>query len=706
MNLQKPITFFNTGEEMLKTIQYLSTGAMIIFLAACGSSAPKSTTVKSETPAKPALGTWGVDMTAQKASIKPGDDFFSYTNGTWLDTFELPADRDNYGSFSILSDRSRDQIQNIIDDLKKGSFEEGSVEQKISDYYNSYMDTEAIDALGIDPIRPLLSEIAAATTLADITILFGRAPKENLSSPITLNVGINRQNPDLYQASMGVGGMGLPDRDYYLTDDEHFKGIRDAYIAHIAEMLSFAGIPEADEKAKTVLAVETRIAEKQWPRSERRNRDKTLNPMDYVDFKAAYKGLDWDAFLKARDMGSLRDLNVSYPDAVAAVVTIINEVPVEDWRAYLSYKAITNNASLLSQEIDNANFNFFGKTLQGTPEQEERWKRAIDRVGALNGLGEAIGQVYVERYFPESSKKQMVELVQNLHKAFDERIGELEWMSDATKAEARKKLSTFNPKIGYPNKWKDLSGITIRKGDLFGNAKSLDLYNHADRVDRLTRKTDKDEWFMPPQQVNAYYNSQFNEIVFPAAILQPPFFDPNADLAVNYGGIGAVIGHEMGHGFDDQGSKSDDKGVQRNWWSDADREAFEKRTDVLVAQYNTYEALPGNFVDGKFTLGENIGDVGGLAIAYHAYKLALAGKEAPVIDGLSGDQRFFLAWAQVWQRKYRDDALISRLKSDPHSPSKYRVNGVVRNMDQWYEAFHITEGDALYLPPEQRVSIW
>jgi len=680
-------------------------GLMCLFFACSKTDQPKET-AKAEPPAKPELGTWGVDLSAQKTTVKPGDDFFNYSNGTWMETFELPEDRDNYGAFTVLSDRSRDQIKSIIDELQKGSYEDGTIEQKISDYFNSYMDVETINKLGIEPIRPLLDDIAKAQTIADLTVLFGRAGKDRLPSPITFFPGINRQNPDAYQFNVGIGGMGLPDRDYYLEDNERFNGIRDAYVAHIAEMLTFANAENVQEKAKAILALETKIAEKQWTRSERRNREKTLNPMSYDEFKKAYTGFDWDAFFTARDMGDLTNLNVMYPDVVPALIQIIKTSSIEDWKAYLTYHTISNHAALLSEDIDAANFAFYGKTLQGTPQQQERWKRATQRVSALNALGEGIGQVYVKRFFPESSKKQMVELVENLRKAYEERINGLDWMGEETKKAAQKKLAAFNPKIGYPNKWKDLSPIVIKKDDLFGNAKRIDAFNHLDVVARLTEKTDKDEWFMPPQMVNAYYNPEFNEIVFPAAILQPPFFDPNADMAVNYGGIGAVIGHEMGHGFDDQGSKSDENGVQRNWWTDEDRAAFEVRTTKLVEQYNTYEAVSGHFVDGEFTLGENIGDVGGLSIAYHAYKLALGGTEAPVIDGLTGDQRFFLSWAQVWKRKYRDDALINRLKSDPHSPAQFRVNGVVRNMDPWYEAFNITKEDALYLPPEERVSIW
>ena len=697
---------------MIKNILKMSVASVALLVAANGVAlhanstevaSAKTVMVAEKTPE---LGKWGVDLTARKASIKPGDDFFRYANGSWLDTFELPADRTNYGAFTVLGERSRDQTKAIIDELKEGTFADGTVEQKISDYYNSYMDVDAINAAGIDPIRPMLAEVAAVKNIADLTVLFGRTLKDNFASPITAGLGINRKDPNRYQLGLGIGGMSLPDRDYYLEDTENFIKIRAEYVTYVAKMLGYAGVDGADEKAKAILAIETKIAEIQWPRAERRNRDKTFNPMSYTDFKAEYKGFDWDSFFSAGDLTTINDLNVTFPSSVAAAVGLVNSISVDDWKAFLAYRVVSNHAGILTEEIDATTFAFFGTTLNGQPQQRDRWKRAVGRVGGLNALGEAIGQVYVKRHFPESSKVQMDQLVVNLRAAMAIRINGLEWMGEETKIQAHKKLNSFNPKIGYPKKWKDLSKMEIKAGALFANVKSINAFNYAITIARFARETDKDEWFMTPQTVNAYYNSSFNEIVFPAAILQPPFFDPNADIAVNYGGIGAVIGHEMGHGFDDQGSKSDYRGIQENWWTDTDRKNFDAKTSALASQYDKFEAVKDNFVDGNFTLGENIGDVGGLAMAYHAYKLALGGKEAPVIDGLTGDQRFFLAWAQVWKRKYREAALIARLKSDPHSPSEFRVNGVVRNMDEWYAAFNVKEGDALYLAPEDRIQIW
>jgi putative endopeptidase len=505
---------------------------------------------------------------------------------------------------------------------------------------------------------------------------------------------------------LSLGGIGLPDRDYYLLDTEQYQTVRAEYVAHIERMLDFAGINNAAEKATAVLALETAIAENLWPRADRRNRDLTFNPMRYEDFVAQYPGLDWDAYWRAAGIDEVTDLNVSYPSAMAPVIALLDSIPIQDWVSYMSYQHISNLAGVLSQEIDNENFHFYSTVLRGVPEQRDRWERGVERVGALNGLGEAVGQIYVQKHFPESAKLQMQALVENLRAALKDSIDSLDWMGEETKVEARLKLESFRPKIAYPDEWKDLSAIEISRDDLFANARSVLEFNYLDEISRLGQPTNREEWGMTPQTVNAYYNSSFNEIVFPAGILQPPFFDPAADMAVNYGGIGAVIGHEMGHGFDDQGSKSDYQGIQRNWWTDEDRANFEKLTTALAAQYDKFEPVPGYFVDGNFTLGENIGDVGGLSLAYRAYKHALGGEEAPVIDGLTGDQRFFLSWAQVWQRKYREDALIQRLTSDPHSPSEFRVNGVVRNFDEWYEAFDVQPEDALYLAPEDRVRIW
>lgn len=680
----------------------LLAGACMLAVAGCDNAGQDA----SEPKPKPELGTWGVDLSARDESKKPGDDFFRYANGTWLDSFEIPPDKTSYGAFIVLRDRSEERVKEIIETLSAETHEHGSIEQKIADYYASYLDTEAVNAKGIAPLEPLLAEIAAISDRDGLIRMFGRAAKDDLDSPIGGNIGIDRVNPDRYMVNVGHAGLTLPDRDYYLGDDARFVTIRAAFKDHIARMLGLAGIEGADQKAEAVLALETEIAKHHWPRAELRNRDKTYNVYSFSRLEEEFPDFDWGEYFAAAGIRGLTELNVTTPSAIAPLIEVIDSTPLETWKAYLAFKAITGHANLLSEEIDNANFEFFGKVLSGQQEQRPRWARGVQLVGALNGLGEALGQVYAERYFPESSKKMMVELVENLREAYRRRIEKIDWMSAETKKEAFAKLASFNPKIGYPDKWRDLSTIEIVPGELYANAKSVSDYFYEDQIARLNEKTDRSRWFMTPQTVNAYYNSSWNEIVFPAAILQPPFFDPGADPAVNYGGIGGVIGHEMGHGFDDQGSKSDANGIQRNWWTEEDRANFEARTKALGGQYDAFEALPGQFVNGSLTMGENIGDLGGLSVAYEAYKIATEGKDVPVIDGYTGDQRFFLGWAQVWRSKDREETLLRRLKSDPHSPAEFRVNGVVRNMDAWYDAFGVSEGDALYLPPEARVHIW
>ena len=503
-----------------------------------------------------------------------------------------------------------------------------------------------------------------------------------------------------------LSGLSLPDRDYYLLDTEDYQRVRAEYLAHIARVLAFADIADASARAQAILALETGIAEHMWPRAERRNRDLTYNPMPWDEFTAAYPGFGWAAYFSAAGIDALEDLNVNYPSAMVPVIALVGEVPLEDWKSYLSYRLIADSAGVLSEEIEREAFHFYSTVLRGVPEQRERWERGVARVGSRGSLGEAVGQIYVARHFPESAKLQMQELVENLRAALRQSIEENDWMGPLTKEEAYRKLEAFRPKIAYPDVWEDLSAIEISRGSLFDNARNIREFRYREEIERIGAPTDREEWGMTPQTVNAYYNTSFNEIVFPAGILQPPFFDPAADPAVNYGGIGAVIGHEMGHGFDDQGSKSDWAGIQRNWWTEEDRANFEAQADVIAEQYAAFEPVPGYFIDGRFTLGENIGDVGGVSLAYRAYRMSLNGEEAPVIDGYTGDQRFFLAWAQVWQQKYREDALIQQLTSGPHSPAEFRVNGVVRNFDAWYEAFDVQPEDDLYLPPEARVTIW
>ncbi|MBY6223666.1 M13 family metallopeptidase [Ferrimonas balearica] len=675
------------------------------FLTGCGTSEVETqdATVVQAPQGKPELGTFGIDLSARDLSVRPGDDFFAYASGNWYDNYEMPADKTRFGAFNKLAERSEERVKGIIDDILSRD-DLNQEEQLIADFYRAYMDVETVNAAGLKPIQGTLDQIEAIDSRADLTTVFGEAWLTGASSPLAGGMWFNRLDPNQYELSLFATGLGLPDRSFYLEDSERFVKIREAYLAHIAEMLSFAGVENAESRAEAILALETKMAEQQWPREKRRNRDLTLNQVKREDLAKEYPGFDWDRFI-APSGYQLPQLNIAYPEPTKAMIELIGNEPLAVWQDYLTFHTISNNAGFLTDEIYDANFRFYGTTLSGQAEPRERWKRAIEQMSGTESLGFAIGKVYVAKYFPESSKQQMSELVENLRTALGQRIDQLDWMGEETKVNARAKLAAFNPKIGYPDVWQSFDGLELSDDDLVGNVQALRRFFHAQSVERELEKTDRNRWGMTPQRVNAYYNSSFNEIVFPAAILQAPFFDPNADPAVNYGGIGAVIGHEMGHGFDDQGSKSDANGIQRNWWTDEDRAAFEARAASLVAQYNKYEPIPNNFVNGQNSLGENIGDVGGLAMAYHAYKLSLNGEEAPVIDGMTGDQRFFLAWAQVWKEKRTEQSMLNQLRAGTHAPGRYRALAP-RNHDAWYEAFDVQPGDELYIPKEDRVRIW
>jgi predicted metalloendopeptidase len=657
--------------------------------------------------AKPQLGSFGIDLANRDTSVKPGDDFNRYANGAWFDGYQLKDYETRYGSFNTLSDQSELQTRAIVEELQaRTDLATGSNEQKIRDFYASYMNTAARDAAGITPLKPILDGIAKIDSVAALTQAFGRAGMDGSSAPVGGGVGLDRKDPNRYLVGIGVGGLGLPDKDFYLNPEPRFVQIRAAYLEHIAKMLGFAGITDAKPRAEAILALETEISKQHWDRALLRDRDKTYNLVSFDDLKTQFPGYDWAAHFAAQGLPTPAEVNITTPSAVGPILEIVGKTPLNVWRDYLTFHTIDNHAPLLSTEIDQASFAFNGTVLSGQKSQRDLWKRAVGLVGGQGGLGDAVGQVYVARHFTPEAKAAMDALVENLRKALRQNIENLDWMGEATKAEAYKKLESFRPKIGYTTKWRDYSSVTIVPGDLMANVLAMRQYMTNDQNRRLGTVPDRDEWFMTPQTVNAYYNATFNEIVFPAGILQAPFFDVNADPAVNYGAIGGVIGHEMGHGFDDQGSKSDWQGIQRNWWTDEDRARFEARTKALVAQYNSYCPLEGHCVNGQLGLGENIGDLGGLSMAYTAYKLSLNGKEAPVIDGLTGDQRFFLAWAQIWKSKYRDEAMINQVKVGPHSPPQYRINGPLRNLNEWYQAFDVKPGDALYLKPEERVRIW
>lgn len=651
----------------------------------------------------PELGTFGVDLSARDESVDPGDDFFMYASGNWYKNFELPADKTRYGAFTALADRSEEQVKTIIDDIMQKE-QLNAEEQLVHDFYKAYMDTETVNQKGLSPIADTLSTIDNIDNRQALAKVFGNAWLTGAGTPIWAGLWYNRLDPNEYQLSVGAGGLGLPDRDYYLSDDERFVNIREAYLAHIENMLTLAEEENPAQKAQTILELETAIARVQWPREKRRDRDLTLNQIERNELADAYPGFDWDTFFAQSGL-KVPALNISQPEPVRDVINIINNRDLSDWKAYLTFHTVSNNATLLAEDVYQEHFDFYGRTLNGQQEPRPRWKRAISQMSGTESLGFAIGKIYVDEYFPESSKQKMSELVENLRTALGKRIDNLDWMSEKTKENAQAKLAAFRPKIGYPDKWQDFDGLNISDDQLVQNVRNLRKFFQEQDVERELKPTDRERWGMTPQRVNAYYNSSFNEIVFPAAILQPPFFDPNADPAVNYGAIGAVIGHEMGHGFDDQGSKSDAQGIQRNWWTDEDRAAFEAKADKLAAQYSEYEPIEGNFVNGRNSLGENIGDVGGLAMAYEAYQLSLDGEEAPVIDGLTGDQRFFLAWAQVWKEKRTEQSMLNQLRAGTHAPGRYRALAP-RNHDAWYKAFDVQPDDELYLAPEERVRIW
>jgi putative endopeptidase len=654
---------------------------------------------------RPKLGAFGVDLSGFDSTTRPGKDFNAYASGTWIKQTQIPADRSTWDMFDALSEEADANVRTILEEARAGRAKAaaGSNTQKVADFYAAYLDTSAMDQKGLAPAKPALDAIANAKSHDDVVKLMAR-PDLPTDGPIRAGVTLDEKDPDKYVVGISHGGLGLPEREYYLNKDAQFVEIRSKYLTHLTKMLAFSGDKKAADSAKAILELETKIAEHHWPIADRRERDKTYNRRTVAELQKDAPEFPWKTFFDT--LGYVRESSVvvSEVTAVPKLAKLFKATPVATWRAYLTYHFLRASAHVLSSSIDQEVFDFVGHTLNGQPQQRDRWKRAVSAIN--DALGEAIGEIYVARYFQPRAKAEMDRLVENLRKGYAARIESVDWMTPETKKAALEKLAAFRPKIGYPTTWRSYSTLEVMAGDAYGNARRARVWNHEYMKNKLGKPTDRDEWFMTPQTVNAYYNPVFNEIVFPAAILQPPFFDPDADPAVNYGGIGGVIGHEMGHGFDDQGAKSDAKGVLRTWWGQADIDAFQKRTTTLADQYSEFEPLPGIKVNGRLTLGENIGDLGGLTVAHRAYQLSLDGKPAPVIDNFTGDQRFFLGWAQVWRSLMRDEALRNQVLTDPHSPAMYRVNGVVRNLDAWYTAFDVKEGDALYVAPSKRARIW
>jgi len=647
----------------------------------------------------------GVDISNFDTSVRPQDDFYQYVNGDWLNKTEIPADKSNYGAFTELDDRAQEDLKVIIEEAANLKNQvAGSDEQKVGDFYLSYMDTLLLEELGIGPLQDELERIKVLKSKEDVVQHIAYCIKSGIQTPLYFYINQDLKQSDQYISYIHQSGLGLPDRDYYFREDEKFKEIREKYVVYIEKLLQLTGVEDAGAKAQRIMEIEEKLAKGHWTRVENRDRIKTYNKYEIKELDALTPDFNWPVYIQAAGIPQIQALVVRQPSYLENFNTIFKQTSIADWQTYFIYKLLNRSASILNKNFVDLSFDFYSKTLRGIEKPEPRWKRAVDAVNAV--LGEVVGKVYVKKHFKPEAKARMVELVHNLQLSFEDRINQLDWMSLETKQQAREKLMKFVAKIGYPNKWKDYSKLQINKEELLLNYKRSNLVEYERDIQKLGKPIDRDEWFMTPQTVNAYYNASMNEVVFPAAILQPPFFNMQADDAVNYGAIGAVIGHELTHGFDDQGRRVDGTGNLRDWWTEEDEKRFKERAQILVKQYAAYNPLDTLHLNGELTLGENIADLGGLTIAYNAYKMSLNGREAPVIDGLSGDQRFFLGWAQVWRRKYRDEELRRRILTDPHSPSRYRVVGVVANMPEFYAAFDIKEGDKLYRSEDMRVKIW
>jgi putative endopeptidase len=658
---------------------------------------------------KPVFGPWGVTLADMDTSVSPGSDFFRYTNGGWLKTAVIPPDRQFAGVNLELDKENEARLKSIVAGLAaKPEAALSAEERKLRDLYNAFENTRAIDAAGLEPVKPDLERIAALKTYADVAAFMG-SPANQVSGPFDINIDIDEKNPVAYVILLSQSGLGMPDRDYYLLKDKDSVATREAYHKYLTAMLAFAGVHEA-ERSAAVYALEERIARVHWPAAERREAEKVYNPLSLSALAKFAPQFPWDSYLAAagvsrRSPRGERVVVVREKSAFPKLAAVFAATPVPVWRDYLTVRYLHSRASYLPTQIDDADFAFYGVVIGGQKQQLPRDLRGIHMLDRQ--MGEALGKLYVARYFPPEAKAKIQQLVANLLKAYEADIGTLTWMTPATKQKALEKIRRFTPKVGYPDKWRDYSALTIVPGELVRDATNTVVFEWNRELKRIDTPVDRGEWDMTPPTNNAYYNPTLNEIVFPAGILQPPYFDPNADDAVNYGEIGATIGHEISHGFDDQGSKYDATGRLNNWWTAEDRRNFDARTAALAKQYDQYQPLPGLHINGRLTLGENIADLAGLVIASKAYHIALGGKPAPVLSGFTGDQRFYIAYGQSWREVWTDGLTRRIVLSNPHSPSKYRVNGVVRNDNGWYAAFpQIKSGDTYYLTPAERVQLW
>lgn len=651
----------------------------------------------------------GIDPDGFDRKVRVQDDLYKHVNGRWLLNTAIPSDKSNFGSFTALADRAQANIRAIIEEAAKNPTDANS--RKVGDFYKSFMDTDRINEVGIAPLQVSITAIRNMESVEDVYRQFGRLQVLGVGGPVGFFVSTDAKDSSQYLAAIVQSGTSLPDRDYYLKDDDKYTQARVALKTYIETLFELAELSEYASSADAIIELETKLAEAQWTRTEMRNAEKRYNKYDVSDLTTLAPSIPWSLFLDAAGTPDLKTINVLTPSFFEALETITTSTELDTAKAYMTYHLLSTVAPMLSQPYVDASFNLYRKELAGVPEQQPRWKRAVNATsgggaGDFGALGEVVAQIYVARHFKPEAKRSMDKLVANLLKAYEISIKDLSWMTAETKTKALDKLAKITPKIGYPEEWRDYSKLEINADDLLGNMRRSAEFEHQRMIDKLGKPVDKKEWGMTPQTVNAYYNPSKNEIVFPAAILQPPFFTADADDAVNYGGIGAVIGHEISHGFDDQGSKYDGDGNLENWWSDDDKKAFEGLANRLVAQFEGYEAMPGKTLNGRLTLGENIADLSGMAISLKAYKLSLDGKDSPVIDENTGAQRFFFGWAQVWRRLYRDAELANRLLTDPHSPSEFRANGPIINLDAFYEAFDVKPGDKLYKKPEDRIQIW
>jgi len=642
---------------------------------------------------------WGVDLAARDLAIKPGDDFWRYANNTWFQHNPIPGDRTSWGVGTLLSEDVELQLRDIVQTADRGT---DPVSRQVAAFYASYMDEAGIEARGLAPARPWLDRIAAAQTRDDLLHLFALP---GIPSPVNVGIIPDPANPTRYIAFASQSGLGMPNRDYYLREGAEYDRYRAAYRDYLITLQRLAGIADPEAKADSIIALEHRIAEAHWTPERSRDIREIYHPMNRDQLQQLAPQFNWTSWLEGQGLGAVQTVVAAQTTAIAAEGQLFAEVPVDTWKNWLTVRFLSNYAQFLPRAFDEANFNFYSHTLNGVERQRDRWKRGLD---VLNGaIGEAVGEIYVRRHFPDESRRQMTELIANLRGALAERLRQNAWMDDATRAEALAKLDAFDPRIGNPVRFIDYSSIRTDRGDLLGNVLRSAEFAWNLQLSRLPNPVDRSLWSMTPQTINAYYSPLTNQITFPAAILQPPYFNPSADPAVNYGAIGAIIGHEIGHGFDDQGRRFDASGRLRDWWTETASQRFTERTARLKAQYDSYAAIPGLNINGQLTMGENIGDLGGIEMAYAAYQRYVAQHgPLPVLNGLTPDQRFFLSYAQAWRSQVREGALRVRVLTDPHSPPEWRVNGVVRNVDAWYRAFNIQPGDRLYLPPEQRVHIW